>query len=331
MAKASLTRIVATGGGRLDRWLTEQFPEHSRTTWQSWIRDGAVAVNGRVVHKTGYIVESDDTVVCHLPEDVSPSQPVRPAASSQGDRWIVYEDDWILVVNKPRGVVVHPARGHHGDTLVEQLWDKLADSVEPQAPERPGVVHRLDRDTTGLLLLARCPAMRYALSRMIQERQVRREYVALVWGQVDPPQGAIEAPIGRDPGNRLKMAAVYQGKSARTHYHTWATWPAVPGVRRAVSCLALRLDTGRMHQIRVHLAAAGYPVVGDPLYGHAPEMGFGAQALHAYRLQFHHPATGRSLVFEAMPPADWIPGIRALGPAAMIHDDAGVLHRLLQA
>jgi len=186
---------------------------------------------------------------------------------------------------------------------VQGLWPALATAGGD--PVRPGVVHRLDRDTSGLLILARHPKARTALAHLIAARSVERRYWALVRGHPDPPQGRIEAPIGRDPRRRLRMGVVANGRPAATLYRVVAAWPGFSLVEAA-------LETGRTHQIRVHLAHLGHPVVGDPVYGHGPELGFSAQALHAYYLAFFHPFRGwRVVVVE--PPPDWESGWQALG------------------
>jgi 23S rRNA pseudouridine1911/1915/1917 synthase len=207
-------------------------------------------------------------------------------------------------------MVVHPAHGHHGDTLAD--W--VAPWVTPEpASERPGIVHRLDRDTTGLLVVARTPRARQALAEAIAARTVRREYVALARGHLAPERGVIDAPIGRDPTNRQRMAVVWGGRDARTDYRTLATF-------RQASLLHCRLQTGRTHQIRVHLASSGHPVLGDEVYGgHWPAASHG-QLLHAIRLAFRHPVTGHMLDFVQWPPPDWREAARWLGPATITAD-----------
>lgn len=208
---------------------------------------------------------------------------------------IVYSDEWLAVVEKPAGLIVHPAPGHHGPTLVDSLADLLGGGDDP---ERPGIVHRLDRDTSGLMLVARTEESHSALSKAIAARQVGREYVALVEGCPASRTGTIDAPLGRD--HRSPQRVVVGGRRPRdavTHFE----------VRERVGAdtlLEVKLETGRTHQIRAHLAAIGHPICGDPTYGRAGTHGLTRQFLHARRLSFSHPADGRPLSFESELPAD---------------------------
>lgn len=294
---------------RLDKFLADQAPEHSRSAWQAAIRQGAVTVNGRP-GKPGQLLHGGEVIRAQPPEP-APAAALRPAEELP-PTLIVFEDSDLVIVNKPRGMVVHPARGHHGDSLVERLVDRLDASARAESPVRPGVVHRLDRDTTGLLLLAKTAAARRYLAGAMQAGAVRREYVALVQGWPEPPEGVIEAPIGRDPGNRLRMAVVWQGRPARTRFRVMCRY-----VRPfPVAALWLALESGRTHQIRVHLASLGHPVLGDPLYGRGPQLGLPAQALHAFRLRFPHPGDGRRVEALAPVPPDWNTAWGALEPDA---------------
>lgn len=293
-------------GLRLDRLLQEWGPSHSRTYWQRQILQGRIQVNGRAA-RASYTVQGGDAVSITQ----APAAPV-PAAWNTGalvdGEWVVYQDKDLVVVNKPRNLVVHPSHGHEDDSVVHRLAPWLAVESEDF---RPGVVHRLDRDTTGLLVLARSETVRTRLSDMIQDREVHRDYLAVVTGRLPEPAGVIDAPIGRDPGNRLKMAVVYSGRHARTHYRTLAAWDKV-------SLVQLTLETGRTHQIRVHLASAGHPVQGDPLYARAGSP-FKAQLLHAARLSFRHPVSGEPLCFWQMPPAeDWTSWAGQSGPVTVV-------------
>jgi 23S rRNA pseudouridine1911/1915/1917 synthase len=211
---------------------------------------------------------------------------------------IVYEDDDLLVVDKPAGMVTHPAHGATSGTLVNALLAHIG--TLPGEPLRPGLVHRLDRDTSGLMVVAKTPEALSALGIAMKARRIKREYLGLVHGIPEHARGTIEGPIGRDPHNRLKYAIVSDGRPAITHYEVRETFP-----KHAE--LVFRLETGRTHQIRVHLAAMGHAIVNDPVYGHEEaRFGLPGQALHAWKLSFAHPRTERELFFEADPPPEYL-------------------------
>jgi len=289
---------------RLDRVLAELIPEFSRNYLRQLIEAGAVQLRGRVVVKPATPVQAGEPGQIEL-RPTPQSQAFKPEAM---ELRIVHEDAHLRVIDKPVGLVVHPAPGHWSGTLLNGLLahDKLA----AQLP-RAGIVHRLDRDTSGLMVVARTRAAMDALVAMIAAREVTRQYLALAhraW------QGAaarhVDAPIGRDPRNRLRMAVVdlarYSGKPARTLIEQ------LDGCEEGcvVRCT---LETGRTHQIRVHMASIGHPLVGDVLYGGVATAQLGRQALHAYRLAFRHPMTQQALSFGSEPPADLQAGIRAWG------------------
>jgi 23S rRNA pseudouridine1911/1915/1917 synthase len=208
---------------------------------------------------------------------------------------IVHEDEWLAVVEKPAGLVVHPARGHRGATLVDVLGELLGGGADP---ERPGIVHRLDRDTSGLMLVARGDEAHRRLAAMIRAREVRREYMALVEGRPRSRAGTIDAPLGRDHRAPERRAVGGRGgREARTHFRVVELLPAD-------ALLEVRLETGPTHQVRVHLAAIGHPVAGDPQYGHAGRHGLTRQFLHAARLGLRHPFTGEELELESGLPGD---------------------------
>lgn len=288
-------------GMRLDRYLAERLPDLSRSRIQRLIQEEAIVVNERPV-RSSYRVEAGDRIAAHVPEE-RPPQP-RP---QQLPLDILYEDESILVVNKPAGMVVHLAPGHPADTLVNALLHhRPALAQAGLDPERPGIVHRLDRDTSGLLVVAANPRALRALQRAFARRQVEKHYLALVYGRVAPLQAAIEAPIARDPANRLRMAVVEGGRYARTEY---AVIEHLPGA----TLLDVNLLTGRTHQIRVHLASIGYPVVGDRTYGRRRQsIAAPRQMLYAARLALRHPETGADLAFEAPLPADFAGVLAAL-------------------
>lgn len=208
---------------------------------------------------------------------------------------IAYEDEHLLVVDKPAGLVMHPARGHHEGTLAQLLADKAAGGPNP---ERAGIVHRLDRDTSGLLVVSRSDDVHRRLQDALQARRIEREYLALVEGRPPARSGTIEAPIGRDPGSRVRMAVGgNSSREARTRFVLDSSFPSF-------SLLRLRLDTGRTHQIRVHLQSIGYPVAGDPHYGTAGLLGLRRQFLHATRLAFAHPIGGAPIEIRSPLPED---------------------------
>ncbi len=290
---------VKEGNTRLDKFLADRMPELSRSAVQRLIDAGQVTVNGDPT-KPSHKVRRGDLVVAFVPAEEA-SEPVAEAIPLN----ILYEDDALLVVDKPAGMVVHPAPGHPGGTLVNALLahcPELADSGD----ERPGIVHRLDRDTSGLILVAKSERIRRALQRQFRERQVRKAYLALVDGQLEPAWGRIEAPIGRDPQRRQRMAVLPGGREAVTEYHVLERFAHRVGPAAGDYCLLqVEPQTGRTHQIRVHLAAIGHPVVGDTVYGQRKtQLPVQRQFLHAQRLGFKHPVTGQRLEFEAVPPPD---------------------------
>lgn len=305
-----MTRMTATvapgeAGGRLDRLVSARWPTWSRTRWQAAIADGQVWVNGRPVRRVGHLVAPGDII------DAAPPQEAPPAVPLQHEPLEVviplrYRDDVLVVVCKPAGVVVHPGAGHAHGTLVQALWPDVA--AAGGEPGRAGVVHRLDRDTAGLMMLARTQVARAALSAALARRDVHRRYWALVEGHVDPPQGRLSAPIGRDPRHRTRMAVTAGGRPAATRYETLARWAHH-------SWVALELESGRTHQVRVHMAALGHPVIGDAVYGTGPALGQAHQALFAYALSFEHPTRRhRHLTLVEPWPERWHDALEQLGP-----------------
>ncbi len=290
---------------RLDVLLAAQVAGLTRSQAQRLIREGRVSVNGTVVHRTSLRPAPGDIVTVDLPPETE-----RRLVPLHIPLQIAYEDEHLLVVDKPAGLTVHPGPGHANDTLVNALLARCPDIAGVGAPDRPGIVHRLDKDTSGLLVVAKTPAAHEALARAIKARSVRRRYAVLVSGRVDPAEGIVDAPVGRHQRDRMRQAVVDGGRPARTHYRA-------ERYLEGVTLLSAWLDTGRMHQIRVHMAHIGHPVIGDPTYGprrpSAP--GLSRQFLHATDLAFDHPVTGTPVAASSPLPADLEAALAHFEPA----------------
>jgi 23S rRNA pseudouridine1911/1915/1917 synthase len=276
----------------------------SRAEIQRWVRSGAVSVNGETT-RPSYRVAAGDAVLVRLPEEEPVT--IEPLEMQLA---VLYEDRHCVVIDKPAGLVVHPATSHRQDTLVNALlfrYPEMADMVDPDTEGglRPGIVHRLDRDTSGLLVVARHQDARSELQRQFKAREVEKGYQALVHGRVADPEGCISAPIGRDPRNRQRMGVVPGGRDAITEYATREYLFAPRGAREHYTLVDVRLLTGRTHQIRVHFAHLGHPVVGDNVYGRRRKrLACPRQFLHACRLGFHRPSDGEWMCFERPLPPD---------------------------
>lgn len=286
-------------GRRLDQWLVALTPEFSRSHIQALIERGCITVDGHVQQQPSRKVAAGQKITARLePTAESLAFVPEPMALS-----IVFEDEHLMIINKPVGLVVHPAAGHWGGTLLNGLLAHHA--LAAQLP-RAGIVHRLDKDTSGLMVVGKSLVACTALTRAIAAREVHRQYQALVWGQ--PPEALrIDAPVGRDPISRVKMAVVASGKPAMTDVALVASMPQPlsSGLgTSAISAVWCTLHTGRTHQIRVHMASRRWPLVADALYGGAAELGMARQALHAARLSLAHPLSGAPLTFEAPLPSD---------------------------
>ena len=268
-------------GERLDAALARLVPELSRSAAQRLIEQGAVTLDGKSVKKNERTVCGAELVLV-LPE-------VRETAVTAEDIAldVVYEDDDVIVVNKPKGLVVHPAPGHADGTLVNALLHHCGDSLSGIGGEkRPGIVHRIDKDTSGLLIAAKNDTAHTRLSAQLKDHTLARTYECIVCGNVKQDFGTIDAPIGRSPADRKKMAVVSGGRPAVTHFEVIARYPGYTHLR-------CRLETGRTHQIRVHLAWQNHPILGDTVYGHKKaELGMDSQCLHAKELTFLHPRAG---------------------------------------
>jgi 23S rRNA pseudouridine1911/1915/1917 synthase len=279
-------------GDRIDKVISAIDEDWSRSQISNWVKEGAIKVNGETV-KPNYKARMGDSIIVTPPLleelDVEPEDL---------DLDIVYEDEDVLVVNKPKDMVVHPAPGHSKGTLVNGLMYHCTDLSGINGIARPGIVHRIDKDTSGLLMVAKNDMAHASLVDQLVEKSVTRKYVALVHGHIAHDKGTIEAPIARDPKERQKMAVVDKGKHAVTHFTVLERF----GDFTLVEC---RLETGRTHQIRVHLRYIGFPLVGDPKYGPRKTMDIGGQALHAGVVGFIHPRSKEYLEFSSPLPAEF--------------------------
>ncbi len=284
---------------RVDRFLADRLPDVSRSEVQRLVADGQITVNSELV-KASYKVQEGDRVVVRLPH-----REEAPLVAEEIPLDILFEDQYLLVVNKPAGMVVHPAPGHAGGTLVNALL-AYAPELAASDHERPGIVHRLDRDTSGLILVAKNEKVRRALQRQFKERQVTKAYLALLHGHLQPAWGRIEAPIGRDPRHRQRMAVLPGGREALTEYHVLEQFAHEVGpVAGRYSLVEAQPHTGRTHQIRVHFASIEHPVVADPIYGRRRcTLPLDRQFLHAWRLSFRHPVARTKTELEAPLPQD---------------------------
>ncbi len=274
-------------GKRLDQYVSQKAERLSRVAAAELIKNGEVQVEGRRV-KASYRIKKGELVSVHIP-------PPRETELVPQDipLAVVYEDQDLLVIDKPQGMVVHPAHGNWDGTLVNALLHQIKDLSGINGELRPGIVHRLDKDTSGLMVVAKNDQSHRHLAEQIKTNKLTREYTALVHGRIRENQGMIEAPIGRDPRDRKKMAVVAGGKPAVTGYRVWERFANYTLVR-------CRLETGRTHQIRVHMAYLGHPVVGDPLYGPRKNpWGLTKQALHASLLTIMHPTNGEVMTFQS--------------------------------
>jgi 23S rRNA pseudouridine1911/1915/1917 synthase len=284
---------------RLDQFLANTISDLSRSQIQRLIRAGKVLISpapgaaATPIIRPSSPVQPGDVVTLHLPT----LQPIIPQPETVLLD-VIYEDEDLVVINKPAGLVVHPAHGHTSGTLVNALLARYPDlaamtETDTDSADRPGIVHRLDRDTSGLIIIARSPAALHHLQRQFKVRTVEKTYLALVFGRPDASIGIIDVPLGRDPRHRQKFAPRPEGKPARTHYRLREDFGQY-------SLLEIGLETGRTHQIRVHLAWLGCPVVGDTVYGRKKNLlGLNRQFLHAWRLRFQHPRSGDTLQLEA--------------------------------
>ena len=283
-------RVCDRDGVRLDSFVTDAFDSaYSRSFYKRLIDDGKITVNGKTVTKAGTKLAAGDVVEADIPEPVEDGSFVAQDIPLD----IVYEDSDLLVINKPQGMVVHPAAGHSDGTLVNALLAHCKDELSDiNGVLRPGIVHRIDKDTSGLMLACKNNFTHLKLADMLSRHEIVREYRALVYGFVKEDKGMVDAPIGRSSSDRRKMAVNKDGKTAVTHFEVLERFGEITDLK-------LILETGRTHQIRVHMAYIGHPVVGDPVYAaRRKNYGLAGQALHSQAITFVHPRTGETMHFE---------------------------------
>lgn len=272
--------------GRIDKVLSQELADYSRSQIQQWLKEERVKVNGTTV-KANYKVKAGDQVTIAVPEPT-----VLELTPENIPLEIVYEDEDVAVVNKPQGMVVHPSAGHPNGTLVNALLFHMQDLSYINDVIRPGIVHRIDKDTSGLLMIAKNDFAHESLAKQLKEKTSLRKYVALVHGVIPHEKGVIDAPIGRSKTDRKMQAVIEEGKPAVTHFQVLERFADF-------TLVELQLETGRTHQIRVHMKYIGYPLAGDPVYGPKKTLPGKGQFLHARLLGFEHPRTGAFLTFEA--------------------------------
>lgn len=277
---------------RIDSYITEE-TDYSRSKIAKGIKEGKILVNNKPVQASYKVKEKDLIEIEPLEEEVIDVIPEKM------DLDIVYEDEYLAIINKKSGVVVHPAVGNYSHTLVNGLMYHF-NTISKEKTIRPGIVHRLDKDTSGLMVVAKNDKVHEQLSNMIKEKQVERKYLALVWGIVKHEKGTIDAPIGRDINNRQKYTVTdINSKDSITHFKTLKRY-------KEATLIECKLDTGRTHQIRVHMEYIGHPVVNDPVYGRRKIINNFGQMLHSKSIKFTHPVTKELLSFEVEPPKEFI-------------------------
>jgi 23S rRNA pseudouridine1911/1915/1917 synthase len=302
----TITLTVEQAGARLDRYLAAQLPGRSRAEIQRWIKEGRVTVHGAAL-KASYKLQAAEQIVVQIPEQETPALLPEPLPLD-----VVYEDGDVWVINKPAGLVVHPAHGHWRGTLVNAVLYRCPALAHADSAQRPGIVHRLDKDTSGLIVVAKHETARQHLQAQFKARTVSKSYLALLEGHLQPREGRIELSIGRDPRQRKRMAVLplaQGGREAITHY-------CVLGYYDDYTLVEAEPKTGRTHQIRVHFAYLRHPLVGDRVYGRRKQrLRCPRQFLHAWRLGFRLPSSGEPVEFTAALPDDLQQVLQALTPA----------------
>ncbi|WEG72626.1 RluA family pseudouridine synthase [Vagococcus intermedius] len=294
-----LTMTIDGQKGRIDKVITEEFGDFSRSQIQAWLKEQLVSVNGEIV-KPNYKVKDDDLIEINRPEPVE--------LTIEGEDIpleIVYEDQDVVVVNKPQGMVVHPSAGHANGTMVNALLHHVKDLSSINDVVRPGIVHRIDKDTSGLLMVAKNDEAHEKLSAQLKNKTVTRRYIALVHGEIPHDKGTIDAPVGRSKENRQSQAVIEGGKDAVTHFKVLERY-------EGYTLIECQLETGRTHQIRVHMKYIDYPLAGDPLYGPRKTLPGQGQFLHAKVLGFTHPTTEEEMYFEADLPENFTETLESL-------------------
>ena len=287
--KNEIKVVIEAEKGRVDKVLVERLKDYSRSQIQAWLKEDAVTINGEVT-KANRKVAAGDEIVITIPEPVT-----LDLLPENIPLEIVYEDDDLAVINKPQGMVVHPSAGHPNGTLVNALLYHLENLSTINDVIRPGIVHRIDKDTSGLLMVAKNDKAHESLAKQLKDKTSLRKYVALVHGNISHEKGTINAPIGRSKVNRKMQAVMAEGKPAVTHFNVLERF-------EQFTLVELQLETGRTHQIRVHMQYIGFPLAGDPVYGPRKTLPGNGQFLHAKLLGFKHPTTDKEMVFEVEMP-----------------------------
>lgn len=280
-----------SAGERLDRFLASALPGLSRARIQALVKDGQATVDGRPA-KSSQALRAGEVVEFHIPAESEPS----PLAAQDIPLQVLHEDEFLMVLDKPAGLVTHPGAGNREGTVANAVLHHCGEVPVAGGTDRPGIVHRLDKETSGCLVVAKTEPVQRALSAMFADRAVEKTYLALVEGRLRHPHGTIDAKIGRHPVHRQKMAIAERGRDALTAYRVLAS-------EGSLSLIECKPRTGRTHQIRVHLKHLGHPVAGDPVYGRRGN--FERHLLHAWKLAFLHPVTGKRAEFQAPPPGDF--------------------------
>lgn len=285
---SGIKTLKADEAGRLDVFISSNIDSYTRSYFTGLISDGRVTVNGKVITKAGFKLAPGDEVTVDIPEPQSDETVAQDIPLD-----ILYEDDDLIIINKPQGMVVHPGAGHHDQTLVNALLSHCDGNLSDiNGVIRPGIVHRIDKDTSGVMMAVKNNEMHIAISDMLSRHEIERTYRTVVYGVISEDSGTIDAPIGRSNKDRRKMTVVEDGKPSITHFE-------VVGRYREGTDLEVKLETGRTHQIRAHMTYIGHPVYGDPLYASKRNaFGLEGQCLHSKSIRFIHPRTGEELYFE---------------------------------